>query len=76
VIADEVQKRDWTPHTRNELVLEPDPAQSVDAQVAGTQIVRRFYYVAVRNLQHHKTAADCYVYLEKVIRLGGPSVAS
>jgi hypothetical protein len=74
VIADEVQKRSWTPHTRNELVLERDPAQSVDAQVAGTQIVRRFYYVAVRNLHRHKTATNCYVYLEKVIRLGVPSV--
>jgi hypothetical protein len=33
---------------------------------------RRFYYVRVRNLHHHKTATNCYVYLEKVVRLGDP----
>lgn len=73
VIADEVQSRAWTPHTKNELVLERDPVQSVDAKVTGTQFVRRFYYVVVRNLHHHKTATNCYVYLEKVIRLDAPT---
>ena len=72
VIADEVQRRSWTPHSRNGLILERNPAQYVDVQVYGTQVYRRFYYVAVRNLHHHKTATNCYVYLEKAIKLDQP----
>jgi hypothetical protein len=67
VIADEVQRRGWNPNARNELILERPQGQYVDAQVFGTQIVRRFYYVDVRNLHPRQTARNCYVYLEKVI---------
>jgi len=76
VIADEVQRRKWNPHSRNELVLERDPEQYADHQVqteAGVE-PRRFYYVEVRNLHHRKTATNCYVYLEKVLKLDRPSI--
>jgi hypothetical protein len=69
VIADHVQQRSWSSLSRNELVLQRDPAQYVDAQVYGTDMVRRFYYVVVRNLHHRKTATNCYIYLEKVMKL-------
>jgi hypothetical protein len=69
VIADEVQRRKWNATARKELVLEREENQSVDAGVFGTQQVRRFYYLNVRNLHHQHIARNCYVYLEKVIRL-------
>ncbi|MGD0468599.1 MAG: hypothetical protein ABSA54_09515 [Terriglobales bacterium] len=69
VIADEVRRRGWNPNARNELALERRPSQFVDAQVYGTQVVRRFYYVDVRNLHPRQTARNCYVYLEKVVKL-------
>lgn len=73
VIADEVQRRGWKSNARNELLLERPQGQSVDAQVYGTQEVRRFYYVDVRNLHPRETARNCYVYLEKVIGLDPPT---
>jgi hypothetical protein len=73
VIADEVKKRNWNPHSKNELVLEcPDLKRFVDVQVFGTSELRRFFYVGVHNWHHHKTATNCYAYLEKAIKLGNP----
>jgi hypothetical protein len=72
VIADEVQRRGWNPRARNELLLERPEGQFVDAQVYGTQEVRRFYYVGVRNLHARQTARNCYVYLETAIKLDDP----
>jgi hypothetical protein len=85
VIADQVQRRKWSSTLRNELVLERDErGQHVDHYVqpsASTVLQlqylpqRRFYYINVRNLHDHKTAMNCYVYLERVSRLGA-SVAT
>jgi len=73
VIAAEVQRRRWSPNLRNELVMERDnPEQHEDHQT--TAGPRRFYYVHVRNLHHHKTATNCYVYLEKVIKRDRPPI--
>jgi len=76
VIADEVQERKWNPYSRNELVLERDPEQHehhlVMSQHGGVESCR-FYYVDVRNLHHRKTATNCYVYLEKALRLDCPA---
>jgi hypothetical protein len=80
VIADEIQRRGWNPHLRNELVLErTDPTQSFDHHAVELGVAlskyevearkRRFYYVAVHNLHHHKIAMNCYVYLENVREL-------
>jgi hypothetical protein len=73
VIADEVTRRKWNPHSRNELVLEACD-EPRDATVHGTLESRRFFYVQVKNLHSHKTATNCYAYLEKAIWLGHPSV--
>lgn len=76
VIADAVRKRNWDPHFRAELVLKRDPGQYGDYRVqidAGVEL-RRFYYVEVHNLHHRKTATNCYVYLEKAIKLERPPV--
>jgi hypothetical protein len=63
VIADEVTRRQWNPHSRNELVLQ-SCSQTRDSEL------HRFFYVQVHNLHHHKTATNCYAYLERAIRLG------
>lgn len=76
VIADEVQKRNWNPHSISELALERDPEQCGHHNVAtsaGVVEPCRFYHVDVRNLHHRKTATNCYVYLEKVVKLSGPT---
>jgi hypothetical protein len=73
VIADEVQRRGWNPRSLRELVLERDRAdEHSEHNVLTDRGVepRRFYYVHVRNLHHQKTATNCYVYLEKAMRLG------
>ena len=72
VIADEVTRRQWNPHSRNELVLEGYD-QTRDAVGYGTSEWLRFFYVQVNNLHYKKTATNCYAYLEKAIRLGHPS---
>lgn len=69
IIADEVTRRKWNPHSRNELVLEGYD-QPRDAIVRGTSEWHRFFYVQVNNLHCRKTATNCYAYLEKAIRLG------
>lgn len=72
VIASEVQKRNWDPHWRNELVLERELGQFSDAQrmIPNAQVeLGRFFHVTVRNRHRHKTARNCYVYLERVINL-------
>jgi len=73
VVADEVGKRQWDPKWRNELVLERNPDQWVDASIRNEDgrcvLVRRFFHIGVRNLHKHKVAQNCYVYLEKAKRL-------
>jgi hypothetical protein len=67
LVADEAQKRDWDPRSRNELFLERDAAQYSPTNLQGKSC--RFFHVGVRNRNLRKTARDCYVYLEKVTRL-------
>jgi hypothetical protein len=74
VIADKVRTRNWSANWRNELVLERDDNQHVDARLGGTQHMGRFFHVNVRNANRHQTATNCYVYLEKVTKLD-PSAA-
>lgn len=69
VIADQVQKRYWDPQLRNEVVLEREPNQYVDAQLGSTQKIGRFFHLSIRNLHPRKTATNCYVYLEKATKL-------
>jgi hypothetical protein len=69
VIADQVQRLSWDPHWRNEIVLERDPTQHRDAQFFGPQDFGRFFHIGVRNRHRHKTATNCYVYLEKAAKL-------
>lgn len=69
IIADEVQRRGWNAGLRNEVVLEREPKQKVDAHLGNTQQVGRFFHLSVRNLHSRKTATNCYAYLEKATRL-------
>jgi hypothetical protein len=70
VVAALVGQRQWRADWRNELVLERDPAQYGDAQLRGTMSVARFFHIGVRNLNRHKAARNCHVYLESAIRVG------
>lgn len=69
VIADEIRRREWDPAWRNELELNRDPGQYVDARLGNSGKTGRFFHVAVRNRHRDKTATNCYVYLEKVAKL-------
>jgi hypothetical protein len=72
-IASEVQKRNWDPRWRNELVLEREPGQFSDAQrvfPSGQSAgMARFFHVNVRNRHRRNTARNCYVYLERMVNL-------
>jgi hypothetical protein len=71
VVADQVQRQGWNFRSLRELVLERNDAAEHSDSTVRTQIgvePRRYYYVQVRNLHHHKAATNCYVYLEKAIR--------
>jgi hypothetical protein len=69
VVADEVQKRGWNPHWRNELILEREGTQFSDAYHMGVNKHGRFFHISVRNRHRHKTATNCYVSLERAINL-------
>lgn len=69
VIADEVQRRRWDPHWRNELVVRRDSAQFGDAYHLGVKKHGRFFHISVHNRHRDKTAINCYVSLEKAIKL-------
>lgn len=68
VIADEVRRRKWDPHWRNELVLERDPAQRGDS-IDSAGRPRGFFHISVCNRHCHNTATNCCVYLERAARL-------
>jgi hypothetical protein len=69
VVADLTAERKWRSDWRNELTLERDPRQSVDAALAGSAKVGRFFHIGVRNLNPHKAARNCHVFLEEATRL-------
>jgi hypothetical protein len=79
-VENEVRRRlstgQWDSHWRNEIVLEREPAQSQDVPVEWTgpgevpiRKRKRFFHIVVRNRHRHKAVTNCYVYLEKAIKL-------
>jgi hypothetical protein len=72
VIADEVRRRAWDPHMRNELALERDPEQRGDS-LFDKDTHAGFFHIGVRNRHNSKTATNCYVYLEKATMLDPPT---
>lgn len=68
VIADIVHQRDWNSSWRNELVLERRRDQAIAAKrLDGT--IATFFHIDVRNHHQQKLATNCYVYLEKAVRV-------
>jgi len=72
-IAKEVRRRikavRWSPHWRNEIVLEREPAQHADVETKDRGVFRRFFHIIVRNHHRDRAATNCYVYLENAINL-------
>jgi hypothetical protein len=68
-IVAKVQERGWDPHWRNELILERDPKQHTDPYHLAFQKQTRYFSIEVRNRHRNKVARNCYVYLEKAIKL-------
>jgi len=68
VVLDHVHQRAWRPDWKRQLVLERDVDQHVDASDQSGEM-RRFFHIRVRNLDHRRTATNCYVYLETVLYL-------
>ena len=76
VIADEVRRRGWDPHWRNELALERAPEQRGDSLFGNTEAgytQAGFFHVGVRNRHRNKTATNCYAYLEKATKIDPPT---
>jgi hypothetical protein len=72
VVADTIAQRGWKSNWRNELVLERDPRQFSDANQfvrPGLSQPARFFHIDVRNRHREKLATNCYVYLDRVVRL-------
>jgi len=67
VIADEMQRRSWNPHWKNDLVIERNPAQRSDTRLVDIGKEAGFFHINVRNRHRRKIATNCYVYLEKAI---------
>jgi hypothetical protein len=66
VIADAVQQHEWDPRWKNQLCLERDFAQYVDATRIPENVPARYFHIRVRNLHPRKAALNCYAYLERV----------
>jgi hypothetical protein len=68
IIDAKVRDRGWTPGWRNELALERASGELIDARVTGRRLAR-YFHIRVRNIHREKTATNCYVYLERAVRL-------
>lgn len=64
VIADTIQQRGWDPLWKNQLLLERDPEQFVNATRLPENQLARFFHIRVRNLHPRKAAINCYGYIE------------
>lgn len=69
VVADEVQKRRWDPHWRNELVMCREASHFSNAYHLGVSEHGKFFHIDVQNRHRYKTATNCYVSLEKAVKL-------
>jgi hypothetical protein len=66
VVADTIQQRGWKPNWKNQLSLERETEQFVDALRLPEKAMARFFHIRVKNLHQLKAAINCYVYLEHV----------
>jgi hypothetical protein len=66
LVADLVRRRKWVRSWRNELVLNRRAREFTDRN----QGEIRYFHIDVYNRHHDQTARNCYVFLEKVRRLG------
>lgn len=69
VVAGQIDKKEWKPNWKNQLVIDRDPAQFTDAFHAQVQKDARYFHINVRNLNPHKHARNCYAFLEEVYDL-------
>jgi hypothetical protein len=71
-VADFVRERHWDPVWKNELELEREPEESSNAMSfirPGLNMNARYFHIKVYNRHREKLATNCFVYLEKIIRL-------
>ncbi|MFX1325907.1 MAG: hypothetical protein ACFE8N_13215 [Promethearchaeota archaeon] len=66
MVADEVKRRRWNSHWRNELVLEREPDNYRDAWNRGKRTHCRWYHINLKNLHQHRMARECHAYIEKI----------
>ena len=71
LVVKSVEKSNWDPHWRNELVLELDTKHyDVDrSDDAGRAFQARFFHINVRNRHRSKIATNCFVYLLEATNL-------
>jgi len=73
IIEDAVRKGNWDSNWRNALQIELPEAVYVDAHDMRARMDGRWFLLRVRNLNRHKAARNCYVYLEDVESCVGPT---
>lgn len=64
VIADTITQRRWSPEWKNQLRLVRESGQYADAIRYLEKESARFFHITVQNLNIHKQANNCFVYLE------------
>lgn len=62
VIADTIQQRGWDPNWKNQLYLEREIGQFVDAKRIPENKMARYFHVWVKNQNLRRPAINCYVY--------------
>jgi hypothetical protein len=71
VVGDTIVRRKWKPDWRNELTLERDKNEFTSPQIANlANIPAKCFHIDIRNRHLDRFATNCYVYLEKAVRLG------
>lgn len=66
IVADKAQEFKWSPHWKNQLVIEIPKPPFKDMPEININKTKRYFHIQVRNLHRRKSAINCSVYLEKI----------
>ncbi|MCC6368004.1 MAG: hypothetical protein IT165_31150 [Bryobacterales bacterium] len=64
LVEAEVRTRGWDPNWRNELAMVREPKQHVDTTDPTSLKISRWFHITVKNHHRHKTAKNCYAYMQ------------
>ena len=64
-IAGKIDQKGWKPNWKNQLVIEREPKQFIDAICAPIGREARYFHITVRNLNPYEHARNCYAFLKE-----------